>query len=667
MYRNTMTHYAMLDWQQNEPLSTTFGDIYFSRRNGLAETHHVFLQHNRLPERFATLPDAGQFTIAELGFGTGLSFLCAWRCFCSHAPASARLHFISIDKYPLSPTDLAQALAHWPELAPESLALQQHYQAITPGWHRFHFAQHRITLTFIVGDVRDVLPKLDATVDAWFLDGFAPAKNPEMWHPSLFNTMATFSYPGTSFATFTSAGIVRRGLMAAGFQVAKAPGWGHKREISYGTLRQSPPLPWQAPWFARPTPPCVKTAIVIGGGLSGASTAWSLACRGWQVTLIERHTTLANEASGNPQGILYTKLSAHNTALTQWVLSGHGYSSRLLSTLLGNDSDQWQSCGIIQLAFDTNERVRQQELIAAGLPDDFVHAVAQEHASQLAGLTLPHAGLYFPQGAWVSPPALVNAMCAHPNIQLRLATPVHQLTWDATHQTWTALGPQGPIVRGATVILATAADTASFADTRHLPLKRIRGQITITRATPASSALKTILCAQGYVLPTRHNQHSIGASFKFTEDDLTVRADEHEENLAMLSKLSPTLYNTLCHDTKSPPTVEGGRAAFRCTSPDYMPLIGPVVRPSDFVSTWHALRHNAALQLTTPAPWVPNLYVNTAHGSRGLVSAPLSGEIIAAYLNNEPAPVSRTLMEAIHPNRFVWRDWVRHKIKDKHL
>lgn len=198
-----MSSYAQLDWLDGQPVSVAFGDVYFSRSSGLEETRHVFLRHNQLAERFAALPPDGQFSIGETGFGTGLNFLCAWQHFLQHAPATARLHFISAEKYPLTAQDLSQALALWPELASQAQQLLRQYDVLSHGWHRFVLEGGRILLTLLVGDVLEVLPQLDARIDAWFLDGFAPSKNPDMWQAELFQIIARLSAPGATFATFT--------------------------------------------------------------------------------------------------------------------------------------------------------------------------------------------------------------------------------------------------------------------------------------------------------------------------------------------------------------------------------------------------------------------------------------------------------------------------------
>jgi len=655
-----MSSYAQLDWLDGQPVSVAFGDVYFSRSSGLEETRHVFLRHNQLAERFAALPPDGQFSIGETGFGTGLNFLCAWQHFLQHAPATARLHFISAEKYPLTAQDLGQALALWPELASQAQQLLRQYDVLSSGWHRFVLEGGRIILTLLVGDVLEVLPQLDARIDAWFLDGFAPSKNPDMWQPALFQAMASLSAADATFATFTCAGFVRRGLKEAGFSVSKVAGHGQKREMSCGRLVTAPAQPWTPPWYARPAaqPGQERSAIVVGGGIAGASTAYSLAQRGWQVTLVERLPQLAQAASGNPQGVLYTKLSPHFTPLTRLVLSGYAYSLRLLHQLLEQGDDSWRACGVLQLAQDDKEAARQAQLAATGLPDGLLRLVSQQEASAIAGLPLPAGGLFFPQGGWLNPPSLVHALCSHPNIQLRTSSTVLELDWNPLEQCWLASNENGPLAMGSAVILAAAADTARFDSTSHLPLKAIRGQVSTVAATVASSQLQTVLCGEGYISPARQQQHCLGATFKFEADNLLPNEAEHQENLDMLAGLAPAMHQAVGAAELKLQAI-GGRAAYRCTSPDYLPLIGPVTDRRQFAECYRELANDATLKLDSASPWISGLYVNTAHGSRGMITAPLSGEILAAYLDNEAAPLPQALMQAVHPSRFLLRKLIR--------
>ncbi|WP_404937464.1 bifunctional tRNA (5-methylaminomethyl-2-thiouridine)(34)-methyltransferase MnmD/FAD-dependent 5-carboxymethylaminomethyl-2-thiouridine(34) oxidoreductase MnmC [Pseudomonas sp. JDS08PS003] len=651
--------HAQLDWDdQGRPRSRVFDDVYFSSESGLDETRHVFIEQNRLRERFAALKPGERFVIGETGFGTGLNFLCAWQLFQEQAPATARLHFVSVEKYPLNPADLQRALALWPELANLTQQLLKHYIAVHQGFQRIALEGGRVILTLLIGDALEQLPQLDAQIDAWFLDGFAPAKNPDMWTPELFAELARLAAPGSTISTFTSTGWVRRLLNGAGFKMKRTPGIGHKWEVLRGEFlgwpEDTPPPARAKPWFARPEPQ-TRTALVIGGGLAGCASAASLAARGWQVQLLERHDQLAQEASGNPQGVLYLKLSAHGTALSQMILSGFGYTRRQLEHLQrGLD---WDGCGVLQLAFNPKEAERQAQL-AAAFPSDLLHALDQPHAQALAGIGLDHGGLFYPEGGWVHPPALCQWQAKHSQIQVMTHQEVLELR--RVDQQWQAWDGERMLASAAVVILAGAAEIKRFPASTELPLKRIRGQITRLPQTEHSQSLATVVCAEGYVAPPRQGEHTLGASFDFKSQDLTPTTAEHAGNLAMLREISSDLLQRLNAEQLPLDSLQG-RAAFRCTSPDYLPIVGPLADPQAFAETYAALGKDARQVPDLPCPWLDGLYINSGHGSRGLITAPLSGELLAAWLENEPLPLPRSVAEACHPNRFALRRLIRGK------
>lgn len=657
----TSTEHAQIDWDENgNPHSRVFADVYFSNQSGLDETRHVFLTQNELPERFAALPAGDRLVIGETGFGTGLNFLCAWQLFNASAVADARLHFVSVEKYPLSRTDLERALGLWPELQVFANQLLGQYVAVHSGFQRWVFEGGRVTLTLLIGDALDMLPQLDGQIDAWFLDGFAPAKNPAMWTPELFAELARLAAPGSTIGTFTSTGWVRRALNAAGFKMKRVPGIGHKWEVLKGRFVGWPDdlaAPQRAkPWFARPRSlEGPRSALVIGAGLAGCATAGSLAARGWQVSLLERHGDLAQEASGNPQGVLYLKLSAHGTALSQLILSGFGYTRRLLERLQrGTD---WDDCGVLQLAFDEKEQERQAKL-AAAFPDDLLHVLDRADAQARAGVALRSGGLFYPQGGWVNPPALCRVQADMSNIDLLTHHDVVELRRDGA--LWQAWDGERLLASASIVVLAGAAEIKRFPASAQLPLKRIRGQITRLAETPESRTLATVICAEGYVAPARGGEHTLGASFAFNSDDLTPSMAEHVGNLELLQEISEDLGERL--NTHELPAEDlQGRAAFRCTSPDYLPIVGPLADRTAFVEAYGVLRKDARQTPDTECPWLDGVYVNSGHGSRGLITAPLSGELIAAWLDDEPLPLPRSVAEACHPNRFALRELIRGK------
>lgn len=653
--------HAQIDWdEQGNPRSRVFSDVYFSTESGLAETRHVFLVQNDLRARFSAMSAEDRMVIGETGFGTGLNFLCAWQLFEECAPAGARLHFVSVEKFPLSRDDLQRALALWPELAVFAGQMLEQYVAIHEGFQRLIFDDGRITLTLLIGDALDMLPQLDGQIDAWFLDGFAPAKNPEMWTPELFAQLARLSAPAATIGTFTSTGWVRRALNAAGFKMKRVPGIGHKWEVLRGSFIEWPqdaPLPPRAaPWFARPpSSQGPRKVLVIGAGLAGCATAQSLARRGWQVRVLERHEQPAQEASGNPQGVLYLKLSAHGTALSQLILSGFGHTRRVLERL--QRGVDWDNCGVLQLAFDDKEAKRQAQL-AQAFPDDLLHLLDQPAAQELSGVALKSGGLYFPEGGWVHPPALCNAQLVHPDI--RLIAHREALELRRVDGQWQALDQNQVIDSAPVVVLAGAADIKGFPQSAGLPLKRIRGQITRLPQTESSRSLATVVCAEGYVAPPRLGEHTLGASFDFQSEDLTPNTADHLGNLELLQEISADLAQRLGVDALPAEQLQG-RAAFRCTSPDYLPIVGPLADQSAFVATYAALAKDARQVPDIPCPWLEGLYINSGHGSRGLITAPLSAELIAAWLDNEPLPLPRSVAEACLPNRFVLRGLIRGK------
>jgi tRNA 5-methylaminomethyl-2-thiouridine biosynthesis bifunctional protein len=604
-----------LDWQDGHPVSRRFGDVYFSRDSGIDETRHVFLKGNRLEERWATLPAGARFTIGETGFGTGLNFCAAWQMWERAAPREAVLRYVSVERFPLAPDELARALAMWPELAAHAGALAAQYAEFAPGWHRFHFAAGRVILTLAIGDAATMLGELAGGCDAWFLDGFAPARNPEMWTDGVLAAVGAHSHAGATIATYSVAAAVRERLRGAGFAVAKARGFGHKREMLAGSREVQAAV--------RPT--LERRAVVIGGGLAGAASAWSLAVRGWQVTLLERAATIAQGASGNPQGVLYARFAARASRLGEFVLGGYAHTLRLLGALLPQGEETWRACGVLQLALDVKTAERHAAVIDSGLPSTLVRRVDRAEASTIAGVALPAGGLFFPGAGWVNPGALVHALAAHSRIDVR--TRVDALALErASSGEWRVRGPNGVIAAAPVMLIATSVEATRFGETRHLPLHAVRGQITRLVETPASRRLRTVVCGDASITPAQDGLHTLGATFVHDFAGLDLSAAEHRQNLADLAAMAPALAAALELEGVDPEGLHG-RAAVRCTSPDRLPLAGEV-------------RHGE------------HLCISSAHGSRGLISAPLCGEAVAAVLDDEPAPMSSRLLAALDPARF---------------
>jgi len=668
------------------PTAQAFGDVYFSVDDGLAETRHVFLQHNQLPARFAKL-DAdryGEFVIAETGFGTGLNFLAAAQLWLQAAPANWRLTFVSAEKFPLRQEDLASALAHWPEFAALTTELLTQYPPLLRGHHRLTLAQGRIQLQLVFDDALDALQQLLETdypawqqtsarcVDAFFLDGFAPAKNPDMWSAPLFQTMARLAKPGTTFATFTSAGEVKRGLAAVGFNVSKVGGHGRKRSMLRGV--------WPDKTSAQPFVPSPRarqkyrplwslhaenkiftkrTALVVGAGLAGAHTAHALASRGWSVTVIDAAPEIAGGASGNAQGVLYTKLSAAPDSVSQFALTSYLHALRCYRRLIADSAlsaDAADFCGVLQLSYDDATRALHASLanVFEQAPDIVQHLDAAV-ASSIAGVALQQPALWMKNAGFMVPPRICSDLLSQPGINVQLATRLERI--ERSNGQWHAFNQHDALVATTDIIvLCNATDAATLPQTRHLPLNTVRGQVTLLPATAKSAALRCVICHDGYLPPERNGEHCIGATFDLKRTDTGTDTRGHVDNLARLAQHVPSLADSIAGRDA---TMLHGRAALRCATPDYLPVVGPVADVAAMRQRFAALASNAQALVASDGAWQQGLFVNTGHGSRGLSSTPLCAELVAAYIEGTPFPLAPAQRLDLHPARFLIRDLKR--------
>ncbi|PWW36294.1 bifunctional tRNA (5-methylaminomethyl-2-thiouridine)(34)-methyltransferase MnmD/FAD-dependent 5-carboxymethylaminomethyl-2-thiouridine(34) oxidoreductase MnmC [Chromohalobacter israelensis] len=652
-----------LEWRADDisdaPYASAYGDVYFSRHDGRAETGHVFVEGNRLPERFAAWRETRAFVIGETGFGTGLNMLCAWACFERHAPAEARLHLVSTEKYPLPHDALARALAIWPDMAARAGALLDQWPEPVGGVHRLWLSS-RVVLDLHFGDAAERLSRLDGRVDAWFLDGFSPAKNPDMWQPELFAAMAQVSRPGATFATFTCAGVVKRGLRDAGFTWRKTPGFGRKREMLCGEIAAPPDDRRRAstPWFTPPRARPARHVVVIGAGLSGTSVAAALARRGVTVTLLERDAPGAG-ASGNRQGALYVKLAAETNPQSRVYLAGLLYTRRWL-TALDPEQHLWQDCGVLQLAPGAKEATRQQRFLAHhALPERVVHGVDAATASQAAGTPLDAPGLDYPQAGWVRPDRLCQQLAASPGITQRRGE-AHDLDFDADADAWRIALTDGSTLTADHVVVATAHEAPRFTPLAGLPLKPIRGQLTHVPVPADAPSLARVVCAGGYVAPAMEGVLSLGATFAPGDTDTAVRTTDHARNLDEFTATLPAFAEALraAGVTLDPAACEG-RASLRAASPDKSPYAGPVPVREAWLDDYAVLGADARRVPSTAGRHHPGLWVSAAHGSRGLASAPLCAEVIASRLCDEPLPLERELVDHLHPGRRLIADIIR--------
>ncbi|MBX7198310.1 MAG: bifunctional tRNA (5-methylaminomethyl-2-thiouridine)(34)-methyltransferase MnmD/FAD-dependent 5-carboxymethylaminomethyl-2-thiouridine(34) oxidoreductase MnmC [Rhodospirillaceae bacterium] len=632
---------AGLTWDQGTPASLRFGDVYYSRGEGLAEKRHVFLAGCGLPGAWRGLE---AFTICELGFGSGLSFLATVRLWVETAAPHARLNYLAVEAHPLTPDELQRSLAPWTELAREADALLGIYPAPSPGFHRLHLGGG-ISLTLLYGDAAAMLSQTRARVDAWYLDGFAPSRNPEMWSVNVFQEMARLSRPGAHLATYSAAGQVRRGLQDAGFTVELAAGFGRKRDMVRarytGGARTAP-----APWFAPAAPSARGRAAIVGGGIAGTAVAAALARRGWACTLVERRATLAGAASGTPAAVAMPRLTAGHAIDGRIHAAAWRYAARSW-----NDRTFYTPCGVLQLATDAAEAERLG-LIADSGPLPALEFLSRDAASTAAGCALPVPALLFPNGGRIDARALCAAEARGADVLLGRDAAALERTGSG----WRLSDNGGAICDADVVVLANAGAARAFSRSAWLPLAARHGQITAAAPSLESAKLRCVLAYGGTLTPARDGLHHVGATFSApapgAAEDAVSGADD-ARNLAQLAQVLPGLARGL--------TPSASWAGVRWTTSDHLPLVGPLADAAAFARDYAPLRHGQHWVDYPPAAYEPGLYVMAGFGSHGLALAPLCAELLASHVTGEPWPLEQDLVAALHPSRFLLRDLKRPK------
>jgi tRNA 5-methylaminomethyl-2-thiouridine biosynthesis bifunctional protein len=576
------------------PRSRLFDDVYFSSADGLAESRAVFLAGCGLPDAWA---GRARFTVGELGFGSGLNVLALLDLWRRTRPSGARLHVFSVEAFPMPAADARRALGAWPEIADLAEALLARWPRAARGFHRLDFPELGATLDLAVMDVTEALDAWSGAADAWFLDGFSPARNPAMWSPEVFAALARRSAPGARCATFTVAGDVRRGLAAAGFDVAKAPGFGRKRERLEARLPSAPP--------PDPTPPRVA---IVGAGIAGASLARAFRALGLMPEVLEALQTGAG-CSGNPSALVMPRLDA-----------GGGAVARLYAQAIARARDLYDrhpeavlAHGVLQLETGPKDpsrfdRIAASDLFRAGAVQRLTPAAMSERLGEAA----PAGGLSLAEALVVEPAAILDAwLDGTPRHAARVARLARE------GGVWRLFDDQDREIAQAEVV-CLAAGLASRDLAPEAPLAPVRGQVSFTDAAERPAAA----IGGGYLIPTRAGL-LFGATHDRDDEGAEARSVDTARNLALLGAVRPALAAALADGEI------GARASIRAVTPDFLPLAG-------------------ALD-------APGLFILSGLGSRGFCAAPLLAEHVAASALGAPSPLPAPLAAIVEPSRFVRR------------
>lgn len=574
----------------------------------------MFLEGTGLPDAWR---NRDHFAIGELGFGTGVNILAVWRAWKASRLPHAQLHISTIEAFPLAEQDAARALAAFPELAPLSAQLLARWPVRAVGAQVLAFPEDGLTLHVHIGEAEAVLAGMRSKFDAWFLDGFSPARNPAMWSPALMARLAALSAPGARLGTFTVAGDVRRRLESAGFAVEKKPGFAGKRERLEARYRGvAEPIGLGVFPYAAARP---KRVAVLGAGIAGAACAAALTRRGIEAVVLEAATALGAGASGNPAGLIAPRLD-RGGALSEVFLAAYLHAVAAYDALGVLDA-----CGIEQRAEPKRAEAMADLIADPPLPEDWF-------APAGAGAVLhPRAGL-------VRPGAAIGAMLA--GAHLMLEAPVARM--ERVGEAWMLRAPDGrAMLKADAVVLACGAGLAQFEPAQFLPLQISYGQI----EWGAGESPQRALMQGAYAAP-----FDGGVLFGATFDHAPApRDDARARNLAALAELAPEIAAGL--DLAS----LRSRASERVTTPDRAPIAGLLPDAEAWRARYAGLAHGRAPQSDAPPPAHEGVYVIGGLGARGLTLAPLLAERIVAEMLGLPQALSAAALEAIHPARFLAR------------
>jgi tRNA 5-methylaminomethyl-2-thiouridine biosynthesis bifunctional protein len=602
--------YASLDWSgEGGPRAADYGDVYFSADDGLEETRAVFLRGCKLPQAW-TQTNARNFVVGELGFGTGLNALALWELWQREGPKDRWLHFISVEKHPLAREDAARAFTAWPQLKPLSDQLLAQWPGPFKGAHRLVFAADRFTITIFQDEAEAALSQVEARVDAWFLDGFAPAKNEAMWSQAVFDRMGQLSAPGACVGTFTVAGAVRRGLAQAGFEVSKQPGFGRKRE-RLEAFYAGPGASVDASPYQRSEPIDGRIAIV-GSGVAGASLAHALRQRGREIVIVDGKGIAAG-ASGAPAGLLTPRLEKADRPHVRATLCAFDYAHRLY-----RGRDGFYPEGGLRLAKDETDKVRLAEIAALMGP----------------GYEWDAEGFDMHDAARLDPTRLVTDLLRDQAVISARVESVEETP------TGVCLRDQGGavIAEAAAVVFANGFEARSVCDA----IAPSAGQVAVLEG----EAPKRPIVWSGYVCAVEGGGVLLGANHRHSEN-----AGPPEQLLAEFKESAAQYVPAI--SAKLSETVLRHWSGVRASTPDFLPVVGAV--PNDGFDARWGDQARGGLAPVEPEPLNARVYVLAGFGSRGFAHAPLFAESLAAEINGEPGVLERAGRESLHPARFDLR------------
>ena len=588
-----------------------------------AETaRRVFVAGPSLAQRWA---GRGDFTVVDLAFDVGHTFLVTWQAWRDDPARPNRLHHVAV--VPGLPT--VESLQHLISDGAEPQLVQQMRAAWPPavdGLHALDFEQGAVRLLLAVGPLRRLLPELSLRADAFFL-------GPATADRHLLLALARRAGPRATATAERATPALTDGLTAAGFDIQVPAGPGSALQAHHAPR-----------WATRPAAPTDpdRRVVVIGAGLAGACTAAALATRGYAVQVLDRHAEPAAGSSGNPAGLFHATVHGDDSPYARLFRAAALHTARVLRPLdplqVPHSAD-----GLLRLEHERGCAAMLTLIDQQQLPPDFVQALDADLASRRAGVALTAPAWFYPQGGWVSPGHLVRQRLTTPGIRFIGSAAVHGLR--ATAGGWQCLDAQGQVLAEAPqLVLALAEQVNPLLQALGWPafaLGRSRGQVTVFRPQAAVASLRVPVAGSGYVLPLPDGRVLCGATTGDDDDDPRPRDDDHRANIARLLALCGL-------QAPTDPAGWQGRVGWRVQAADKLPIAGPLAA--------RQFEPGTRLDQARLVPRAPGLHLACGFGARGITLAPLLGDLVAARIAGTPLPLPQSLVDLVDPARWIVRE-----------
>ncbi len=641
--------FAEIYYKDDVPYSKKFNDCYFSSIGAIDEKTHVFLEANDLKNRFEQLDNNQSFIIGEIGFGLAINFLLTWQLWSKHSSESNHLHFVSTELHPLKKSDLVNFFKKIPELVDLTKQLVSKYPVLTPGMHRLNFGN--VSLTLLLGDASKELNKLVCdddylmqcqlkkySFDCWYLDGFSPSKNRELWTEDLLKSIKFLSSQHTTLSSYSVAGIFRKSLISQGFKFSKEVGIGNKKyfltaqlDLDKIEIHNQYSKITNTPWHYSSDKNCLTTKdtiAIIGGGLAGCIMAYKLAQRGYKVTIFDKQSQLASQGSGNSLGLVHFKLSSYQSPLNEFMLSAYLYALRFYDSLV----DLTIIKGIADILNDEQLQKKYQFLneISQAYPE-LIKFYSAKEISQIANVELEQSALFWPQAITISPVEICHKLTKHENITVKLNENIEleELEFDK-------------------VIIAAGVSSNDFMDCQYLSLESVGGMVSYFDSSFQSKELKISLSNTGYITPALiDGKHLVGGSYHL-DDYMLAHAKHLKYAVNMSLDFDGLDYNNAKY-----------KFGLRAKTYDYLPFVGALPKVKEFYYQYENLAKDKNKRIAIAGPYHKSIYILAGFGSHGLTTIPLAAEILLNQILNEPQPISNNVMKSISAGRPLIRNIIK--------